>query len=354
MRCMALTLILVILCLGGHVSAETVKVFVLGGQSNMVGQIFGIEALPFELQQQDDIAYYTEGMTIPLQPVEPLPDYPILRWGPEISFGRAASDLQVTPTVALVKHAIGATHLATWMPGAPNQNYETLLAETQRALVDIQNQGKIPELAGIIWMQGESDAIDVEEDALNYKSNLTQWIASFRNDTGVPDLPMVVGRITQADIYQYATEVRNAQVEFANEDPFATWINTDDLPLLDDYHYNAQGHITLGRRFLHAFVDLTSLPGDANLTGNVDVGDLTILASHFGRTEDSSTPSTWIGWQNGDFNGDGVVNVGDLSILAANYEATTSGIPVNSHDIPEPASLSILAMGAVLMITRRK
>jgi hypothetical protein len=71
---------------------------------------------------------------------------------------------------------------------------------------------------------------------------------------------------------------------------------------------------------LQALVDLKSLivnfnvtriPGDANDDGNVDVGDLGIIAANYGQSGKA--------WHQGDFNGDGKVDVGDLGILAAHY-----------------------------------
>ena len=65
------------------------------------------------------------------------------------------------------------------------------------------------------------------------------------------------------------------------------------------------------------------LPGDANLDGVVNVGDLGILAANYGRNLIQSVPQAeW--WGLGDFNNDGVVNVGDLGILAANYGSSGS------------------------------
>lgn len=62
-------------------------------------------------------------------------------------------------------------------------------------------------------------------------------------------------------------------------------------------------------------VCITSLLiGDINADCNVDLADLTILNSNFGR---SVPPNTL-----GDLNGDGVVNQADLSILIANFGKT--------------------------------
>jgi T5SS/PEP-CTERM-associated repeat protein len=54
------------------------------------------------------------------------------------------------------------------------------------------------------------------------------------------------------------------------------------------------------------------IAGDANLDGQVDVGDLGVLAANYGKTSGAT-------WSTGDFNGDSKVDVGDLGILAANY-----------------------------------
>ena len=58
------------------------------------------------------------------------------------------------------------------------------------------------------------------------------------------------------------------------------------------------------------------IPGDANLDGAVDVGDLGILAANYGGANKT--------WAQGDFNGDKLVDVGDLGILAAHYGTNAS------------------------------
>lgn len=55
-----------------------------------------------------------------------------------------------------------------------------------------------------------------------------------------------------------------------------------------------------------------TLAADANLDGNVDVSDLGILATNYGK-------STGQNWSTGDFTGDGGVDVSDLGVLATEY-----------------------------------
>ncbi|WP_428387677.1 PEP-CTERM sorting domain-containing protein [Mucisphaera sp.] len=78
--------------------------------------------------------------------------------------------------------------------------------------------------------------------------------------------------------------------------------------------------------------------GDANLDLNIDLIDLSSLASSFGQIN--------TGWEQGDFNGDKEVNLIDLSLLATNFGFTAT--------IPEPTSLAALALGLGAASQRRR
>lgn len=87
---------------------------------------------------------------------------------------------------------------------------------------------------------------------------------------------------------------------------------------------------------------IEAVVGDANLDGVVDTLDYLSLKRHYGMTGAM--------WLNGDFSGDGYVGLDDLRILEANFGASRAngGTPV-----PEPATLSLLVIGA-LALTRRR
>lgn len=74
---------------------------------------------------------------------------------------------------------------------------------------------------------------------------------------------------------------------------------------------------------LHELV--TSILGDANDDGSVDVGDLGILAANYGRNLYAEGIPSVDFWRLGDFNSDGKVDVGDLGILAGNYGTNAGG-----------------------------
>jgi PEP-CTERM motif len=73
--------------------------------------------------------------------------------------------------------------------------------------------------------------------------------------------------------------------------------------------------------------------GDANADGVVNIFDVNLVSAHWGE----SGPI-------GDANGDGAVDIFDINLISANWSASGSGTQV-----PEPATLSLLAAGAVLL-----
>ncbi len=84
------------------------------------------------------------------------------------------------------------------------------------------------------------------------------------------------------------------------------------------------------------------LDGDANFDGQVDVLDLSILATYYGGQGR---------WRTGDYNGDQVVDVLDLSILATNYGNQYTPA---STAVPEPGSILLLGLLAGGVLGARK
>jgi len=87
------------------------------------------------------------------------------------------------------------------------------------------------------------------------------------------------------------------------------------------------------------------LPGDANGDGKVDVVDLGIVATSYGKTGKS--------WSQGDFNGDTKVDVVDLGILASNYGRTISPTTPGQKFVCQSYSLVFQDSGQVDVYDRR-
>jgi hypothetical protein len=105
-----------------------------------------------------------------------------------------------------------------------------------------------------------------------------------------------------------------------------------------------------------------TLLGDANLDGAVNGTDFAIMASNFNK----ATQAGHSGWDEGDFNYDGSVNGTDFAELAVNFnkgasqsadaEALESFAAANGllADVPEPATIGVLGIGAMSLLSRRR
>ncbi len=104
--------------------------------------------------------------------------------------------------------------------------------------------------------------------------------------------------------------------------------------------------------------------GDANLDGVVSGDDFAILVGNLGKSAAA--------WDKGDFNYDGVVSGNDFALLVSNLGKAANGADVTlpasdlaaidafaaanglMADVPEPATMSVLALGAIGVLSRRR
>ena len=278
--------------------ANVYRLYFLGGQSNMVGYGY-TEELPEELKNQIDRVMIFEGRAafdddrrggIGVWTVlEPGHGFGVEtdgrsirlseRFGPELSFGHSLAEQLPDARIALVKYALGGSGLAPgiglggWHPtdrnGRRRNQFDHAMKTLRNALSekDIDGDGVrdllIP--AGIVWMQGESDANASYESAAAYEENLALLVRALRSELGVDNLPVVIGKITDSrmaedgSVMDYSGSVQEAQARYAKGDPCAELVTvTEALNYHEDdpWHYDSDGFIRMGEAFAEAVLHL--------------------------------------------------------------------------------------------------
>ena len=84
--------------------------------------------------------------------------------------------------------------------------------------------------------------------------------------------------------------------------------------------------------------------GDADLDGDVDWIDYTAVRGNYGTTTGAT-------WADGDLDGDGDVDWTDYTTVRGNYGA---GAPSGPGAVPEPITLTLLGLGSLALIRRRR
>ncbi len=254
--------------LAAPAAAET-RVYLFAGQSNMCG--LGITAeLPAPYNKpQTDVNYWSGGQWVALRGGF---GYNSSQFGPEVSFGRTIKDAHPDDEIYLVKYAVSGTSLAVgWdVDGTDTAGtyYRNFKSTAEAALANLQAAGKMPVLAGMLWMQGESDA-QVVNWSKKYQANLIDLINTVRDDFDAPNMEFVIGRITTYPLWETPDYPgSNARVRLAQETvptlmDNVHWINTDDLTFNETWpvggHYGTEGQIELGIRFASALPEPSTL-----------------------------------------------------------------------------------------------
>ena len=246
------------------------KVFILSGQSNMSGGGDVVTDVAIDATVGEKVRIWdatdvwgkrgNPGKWASLNEIQTLKkEARANKIGPEFGFAKAMAELYPADEIHLIKVSKGGTGIDWWLPNANGKEngHSALLANLKNAL---QKIGGEYEIMGMLWMQGESDA-KTQADAEAYQKKLEQLIVLMRKETGKPELPVVIGRISsrvlESPKFQmpHAKVVQSAQEAVAKNVKNAHVIDTDDLSQRDDLvHFDQEGQMGLGKRFGEAMI----------------------------------------------------------------------------------------------------
>jgi hypothetical protein len=255
-------------------SQTHLKIIIMAGQSNMVGN-GGNTLLPANLQAtQTNVKIYCNGTfdnSVLNQWLNVMPGMgswvqgksPSPAFGSEVSFAKGISGDYPNDNFAIIKCAYSGTEMATrWRPpssgGTVGDLYSNLISTVNTAINNL-GPGYTYEIAGMCWMQGESDAMN-NNYANEYQSNLTNFIKDVRSAFQVPNMPFVLAKIgTSTTEMPFNAIVRQAQTNVAVAGSYMGIFDTQAYPT-GGLHYYSDGYISLGYDFANALKPLLIKP----------------------------------------------------------------------------------------------
>ncbi len=270
-----------------HSEKKKIKVFILSGQSNMVGWGNSLE-LPDSLRNGADNKLMFEGGK--WQKLKPHKKANIkqrkrfgmteFKFGPEISFAEEISKAYPNETIGIIKSSFGGTGILAWSPnwtkeqadrsndGMKGDLYKVLIEKIKAA----QKEADI-EIVGFLWQQGGKD---MKKIALGkeYFDNLKSLIEGLRKDLNLPNLPMFIGCSVSKEMMKNVDkaqieEIKKSRpgVEYVIQARFEAEEKIPNVkvvvtPNLEKYpknvHYNTNGQLKLGEYYAKYFLEFES------------------------------------------------------------------------------------------------
>lgn len=232
------------------------RVFLLAGQSNMVGSGDLTLLSPTERQLPENVRFFADHQAWDLR-------RSYGRFGPEITLAHQLAEAFPQDTLVFIKTAVGGSSLLDWAPEwneadatiTGNAHFGPLYEKMQASLAEHLDSKNV-QVEALLWMQGERDA-RIPEAGEHYYRNFETLITRLRADLGEA-LPVLFGHVNPpVDRYPAIATVNQAQEQIAQDLPKLYLVDTDGLSKLDDQvHYDTEGQRMLGQRFADMYLNL--------------------------------------------------------------------------------------------------
>ena len=257
------------------VSQTHLKVFLISGQSNAVGVGLNSE-LPVELQGiQTNVKSYTSlqcdaSIADKWLPVAPGMGNVLSQHGCELSLAKKLAELYPNDSIAIIKCASGGTILETqWKspsmggptdPDLSKHLFQYFVNTVNKALSSLGSNYTY-EIAGMVWMQGESDGMTLDWTS-KYEKNLSWFITDLRNTLHAPSMAFIIGKISILSYWPYASEIRQIEDKVATTLPDIGTIDANIYPRSsqDIAHYTSSGLVSMGNDFAIALKSVGERP----------------------------------------------------------------------------------------------
>jgi sialate O-acetylesterase len=180
--------------------------------------------------------------------------------GPGLFFARHIHEHTGVP-VGLIPCALGGSKIDQWDPSGLERGDSSLYG----AMIGRIRQTAPKQIKGLLWYQGESEAMLGEADS--YEEKFLDFVDGLRKDVGNPDLPVLLVQIGRMNIldreqgrnWEAIREIQRKVVTKRNNLYFTTAV---DLEYDDVVHLSTESNRILGQRLSHlALSHVYGLPG---------------------------------------------------------------------------------------------
>lgn len=154
--------------------------------------------------------------------------------------------------IGLIPCADGGTRIDQWTPG--EVLYDHAVMTTKLAM-------RSSDLCGILWHQGESDC-ESDEGLTHYREKFLTMMTRLRADLGLPDIPVVIGEISESITERWGVGERPARFnrllhEAAGELLSCGIVSAKGLTLKPDgIHFDAVSLREFGKRYFEVYHEL--------------------------------------------------------------------------------------------------
>ncbi len=229
---------------------DNVWVFILAGQSNMAGR--GKVEPSDTVPDPRVLSINKKGELILAK--EPLHFYEPGMAGLDCGLSFAKTLLPAIPdsiSLLIIPTAVGGSAIGQWIHDETFRDVPLMTNFKEKVAIGKQ-YGNIK---GILWHQGENDAIKPETIAVHQRQ-LQKLFREFRKEVGNKKLPVFLGELGSFSANDQNWQEINMQIrDFVSTDRRAYLIKTADLNHNGDrVHFDSEGQRLMGKRFAEAYM----------------------------------------------------------------------------------------------------
>ena len=244
--------------------ADDLDLFIMAGQSNMQGWRSDAAEYPADNHNEDAaIKFYFEALNYSSSENQWIALKPQLghfikgHFGPEVTFARALKRAKMNPII--FKYSSGSSSIKNeWKAPGKGGQYDDMIKHLKYSIKLLENQGHRVTPRALIWVQGESDASNLQL-AQEYYWHLRKLITHLRDNVlRQPNLPVVLSVDEQHPHVQLRPEVVAAQHRLSSENKTIVFSSMQGLEKSDVTHLTAKGTIDQGKRLFQSYRGLTT------------------------------------------------------------------------------------------------